>query len=58
MQLIDTHAHIYSSKFDADRDQVIAEILAAGVSTIFMPNVDVHSIDPMLDCEEIGRAHV
>ena len=51
MQLIDTHAHIYSSKFDADRDQVIAEILAAGVSTIFMPNVDVHSIDPMLDCE-------
>jgi TatD DNase family protein len=51
MQLIDTHAHIYSSKFDADRDQVIAEILAAGVSTIFMPNVDVHSIDRMLDCE-------
>ena len=51
MQLIDTHAHIYSSKFDADRDQVIDEIRAAGVSTIFMPNVDVHSIDRMLDCE-------
>jgi TatD DNase family protein len=51
MTLIDTHAHIYSSKFDSDRDQVIEAIRAAGVSKIFMPNVDVHTIDAMLDCE-------
>ena len=51
MQLIDTHAHIYSSKFDSDRDQVIEEIRAAGISKVFMPNVDVHTIDAMLDCE-------
>ena len=51
MNLIDTHAHIYSSKFDSDRDQVIEEIRAAGISKIYMPNVDVETIDRMLDCE-------
>lgn len=51
MKLIDTHAHIYSTKFDADRDQIIEEIKAAGVSRIYMPNVDVDTIDRMLDCE-------
>lgn len=51
MNLIDTHAHIYSTKFDSDRDQVIEEIRAAGVSRIYMPNVDVETIDRMLDCE-------
>ncbi|WP_035464724.1 TatD family hydrolase [Algoriphagus vanfongensis] len=52
MNLLDTHAHIYSSKFDADRDQVIAEIRAAGIEKIFMPNVDVSTIEAMLDCEK------
>ena len=52
MNLIDTHAHIYSTKFDSDRDQVIAEIRAAGIERIYMPNVDVETIDRMLDCEE------
>lgn len=51
MNLIDTHAHIYSTKFDADRDEVIDEIRAAGVERIYMPNVDVETIDRMLDCE-------
>ena len=51
MNLIDTHAHIYSTKFDADRDQVIEEIRQAGLERIYMPNVDVETIDRMLDCE-------
>ena len=51
MNLIDTHAHIYSTKFDSDRDQVIEEILQAGIERIYMPNVDVDTIDRMLDCE-------
>ena len=51
MNLIDTHAHIYSTKFDSDRDQVIDEIRNAGVERIYMPNVDVETIDRMLDCE-------
>lgn len=51
MNLIDTHAHIYSSKFDSDRDQVIEEIRKAGIERIYMPNVDVETIDRMLECE-------
>ena len=51
MNFIDTHAHIYSSKFDLDRDEVIQEIQASGIERIYMPNVDVSSIDAMLACE-------
>jgi TatD DNase family protein len=51
MNLIDTHAHIYSTKFDSDRDQIISEIREAGIERIYMPNVDVETIDRMLECE-------
>lgn len=52
MNYIETHAHIYSSKFDSDRDQVIQDIRDAGVERVYMPNVDVETIAAMLDCEE------
>jgi TatD DNase family protein len=51
MNLIDTHAHIYSTEFDSDRDEMIREIRAAGIDRIYMPNVDVYTIDAMLRCE-------
>ncbi|MBN3584451.1 TatD family hydrolase [Algoriphagus aestuarii] len=52
MSLIETHAHIYSTKFDSDRDQVIEDIREAGIERVYMPNVDVETIDAMLDCEQ------
>ena len=52
MNLIETHAHIYSSKFDSDRDQVIEDIRNAGIERVYMPNVDVETIDAMMDCEQ------
>lgn len=52
MNLIDTHAHIYSSKFDDDRDLVIQKIREAGIERVYMPNVDVSTIKAMLSCEE------
>lgn len=52
MNLIDTHAHIYSTKFDFDLDAVIEEIRNNGVEKIYMPNVDVATIDRMLECEK------
>ncbi|MFC5625919.1 TatD family hydrolase [Algoriphagus winogradskyi] len=52
MNYIETHAHIYSSKFDSDRDQVIQDIRDAGIERVYMPNVDVETIAAMLDCEE------
>lgn len=47
MKLIDTHSHLYSSKFDRDQAAVIArakEVLAA----VYLPNIDLASIEPML----------
>ncbi|WP_339874341.1 TatD family hydrolase [uncultured Algoriphagus sp.] len=52
MNYIETHAHIYSTKFDSDRDQVIQDIKDAGIERVYMPNVDVSTIDAMLACEE------
>jgi TatD DNase family protein len=51
MKFTDTHAHIYSAKFDQDRADAIREALEEGVEKIFMPNVDVDTIDAMLETE-------
>jgi TatD DNase family protein len=52
MQLIDTHAHIYADNFDADRKAMLERTFAAGVSRIFMPNINHDSIDGMLALEQ------
>jgi hydrolase, TatD family len=51
MTLIDTHSHIYQEDYLEDIDQVIANAREHGISHIFMPNVDLDSIQPMLDLE-------
>ncbi len=51
MKFTDTHAHIYSTKFDHDRADAVREALEQGVEKIFMPNVDVDTIDAMLETE-------
>lgn len=50
--LIDTHAHIYSEQFANDIDEVIGRSRQAGLTKIFMPNVDSESIEAMLAVEE------
>lgn len=49
--MIDTHAHIYASEFDNDRDQVVERALAQGIEKILLPNIDLESIEPMLKTE-------
>ncbi|MCU0353661.1 MAG: TatD family hydrolase, partial [Cytophagales bacterium] len=51
MRFIDTHAHIYSSQFDADREAMLRRTFAAGVTDVFMPNVDSESVAGMMDLE-------
>ncbi len=36
--MIDTHTHIYESKFDADRNEVIVRAASAGVSRMILPS--------------------
>lgn|SRR5574344_315742 len=46
--MIDTHSHIDGTEFDADRAEVIARAKAAGVSKIFLPAIDLPSIERVL----------
>ncbi len=46
--LTDTHAHLYSSEFDADRNEMIKRAIQLGVKRFFLPNIDEESIIPML----------
>lgn len=57
INFIDTHAHIYSDKFDADRATMLERTFGAGVSKICMPNVDSESIEGMLDLEKKYPQH-
>ena len=52
MQLIDTHTHLYLPEFDADRDQMVARAVTAGVEKLLMPNIDIDSVAGMLTASE------
>ena len=44
---IDTHAHLYNHKFEADREAMLQRALDAGVTKLFLPNVDHDTIEGM-----------
>lgn len=48
MKYIDTHTHIDSTEFDADRAEVISRAKAAGVTKMFVPAIDLKSVDTVL----------
>lgn len=49
--MIDTHSHIYSEEFDADRTETIQRAKQVGVQHIILPNVDSESLPRMLALE-------
>lgn len=48
MKYIDTHTHIDGTEFDADRAKVISRAKAAGVTKMFVPAIDLKSVDTVL----------
>ncbi len=52
--MIETHAHLYFDRFDADRDQVIQRAFDAGVRKIINIGID---IDTSLACIELAERH-
>jgi TatD DNase family protein len=52
MQLVDTHTHLYLRDFDHDRDEMISRSMNSGVCKLLMPNIDSHSVEPMLSAAE------
>jgi len=58
MIFADTHTHLYLKEFDEDREAVWQQCLEAGVSLLFLPNIDLDSIAPMLDfCRSHPNCH-
>ena len=49
MKFIDTHTHLFSEQFDEDRNEAVQRAIDVGVKKMFLPNIDVDSIEPMLD---------
>lgn len=45
--MIDTHSHIYSEEFDADRAEVIAAARESGVERVVLANVDSSTIEQL-----------
>jgi TatD DNase family protein len=48
---IDSHAHIYNEQFNDNRKEIVEKAVSAGVGKIYMPNVNIESIDAMLEAE-------
>lgn len=47
--MIDTHSHLFVEEFAEDLPAVIGRARAAGVSKVFMPNIDDTTVDAMMD---------
>lgn len=50
--MIDTHTHLYSEQFNEDRTEMIRRAIAAGVERMYMPNIDLNSVDGMHALEQ------
>ena len=48
MGLIDTHSHLFLEEFDEDRASVVRRAKDAGVTRIYMPNIDSTTIPRLL----------
>ncbi len=51
MIFTDTHTHLYSEKFDEDRDEVIQRALAAEIQRFFIPAIDASYTSKMYELE-------
>ena len=50
--MIETHAHVYSSEFESDLNDVVSRAKSVGVEKILMPNVDLESLEAMHRVED------
>lgn len=53
--LVDTHCHLDFERFEADRDQVVKRALAAGVTRIVVPALDLENCQAVLKLAERYR---
>jgi len=58
MVLTDTHTHLYSEAFDSDREEVIADAIAKGISRFFIPSIDSNYANSMYQLENVFPENV
>ncbi len=58
MIITDTHTHLYSEQFDADRNEMIQRAIDNGVSRFFIPAISSSYTKAMLDLEKEFPKHV
>ena len=49
MAIIDTHCHLYADEFTSDFGNVMHRVAQEKVTQILLPNIDVDSVEPMLE---------
>ncbi len=52
MVLTDTHTHLYSAEFDADRREMMRRAIDSGVSRMFVPAIDSTYAEAMFEVEK------
>ena len=57
MELIDTHAHLYAQEFAQDIEAVMARSQAHHVRRVYLPNIDMDTVEGMLALEAKYPAH-
>ncbi len=59
MEFIDTHTHVYLPDFASDGEpDAVRRAIDAGVTRMIFPNVDLSTVDPMLDLASRYRGNV
>lgn len=48
MRLVDSHSHLFLEEFSEDLPEVMERVRKAGVTHVFMPNIDSTTIEPLL----------
>jgi TatD DNase family protein len=49
MYLVDTHTHLFVNEFQNDFAEVIEQAKSVGVTTMLLPNIDISTIEPMMN---------
>ncbi len=52
MKLIDSHTHLYLGEFGDDREEVVNRAKEAGVTKLFLPNIDSSTVDAMMQMRD------
>lgn len=58
LEWIDTHCHLFLEEFDEDRDMAVSRAKAAGLSHLYLPNIDSASLPRVLDMVTAFRGYV